>query len=85
MEEKQTKKIKLKISDEVEGGKYVNAVSVHINQNECVVDFGYHLPNTAEPTVKVVERVNMSHRTAESFLNVLSNAVLDWKNKKKDQ
>ena len=81
MEKKEKKKIRLKIGEEQEAGKYANAVSVHINNNECVLDFGYHLPNSSEPTVKILSRVNMSHRTAESFLKVLSNAVLDWKNK----
>ncbi len=83
MEKDNKRKIILKLTEEMESGKYANAVSVHINNNECVVDFGYHVPNCAEPTVKVVSRVNMTHNTAESFLKVFSNAILDWKNKKK--
>jgi hypothetical protein len=83
MDKKEKKKVRLKINEENEAGQYINAVSVHINGNECVIDFGYHLPNHPEPTVKVLSRINMSHRTAESFLKVFSNAVLDWKNKGK--
>ena len=82
------KQFKVKIKDEDETGTYANAVSVHINGNETIIDFAYSIPNSKEPTLKVVSRVNMSHRTAESLLKVLSNAVLDWKNKntkKEDQ
>ncbi len=80
------KKFKVKISEDNESGVYANAVSVHFNGNECVIDMAYALPNVQEPTLKVVSRINMSHNTAESFLKVLSNALLDWKNKtnKKD-
>ena len=81
MTDKTPKQYKAKVTEEVEQGVYSNAVSVHFNQNECVIDFAYVLPNTKEPTLKVTSRVNMSHRTAESFLKVLSNAMLDWKNK----
>ncbi len=83
-EEKQ-KKYKVKIASEKESGSYTNAISVHVNSNECIIDFGYSVPNSPEPTIKVVERINMSHRTAESFLNVFSNAILDWKNKNKNK
>lgn len=75
------KKYKVKISEEQEAGVYSNAVSVHFNGNECILDMAYVMPNTSEPTLKVVSRVNMSHKTAESFLKVLSNALLDYKNK----
>lgn len=78
--EKQTK-YKVKISEEIEGGVFANAVSVHFNNNECVIDLAYSVPNAPEPVIKVVSRVNMTHQTAESFLKVLSNAILDWKNK----
>lgn len=83
MAESEKKPLRLKISEDLEAGNYANAVSVHFNSNECVIDFGYSIPNAPEPTIKVVSRVNMSHRTAESFLNVLSNTMLDWKNKQK--
>ncbi len=73
--------VQVKIGEDKELGSYVNAVSVHVNQNEVVLDMGYVLPNSNPTTIKVVERVNMSHKTAESFMNVLSNAMLDWRNK----
>lgn len=82
-EEKKT--IKVKISEEIEGGVYANAMSIHFNQNECIIDMAYNVPNSSEPTIKVVSRVNMSHATAESFLKVLSNSILDWKNKTKKE
>jgi hypothetical protein len=64
-----------------QGGKYTNAVSVHVNMNEVVLDFGYSVPNTNPPEIKIVERMNLNHRTAESFLSVLQNAMLDFRNK----
>ncbi len=75
------KKYKIKVPEDIEQGAYANAASVHFNGNECVIDMAYVIPNSEEPTLKVVSRVNMSHKTAESFLKVLSNALLDWKNK----
>lgn len=85
MSEENNQKVQVKIGEEKEVGSYVNAVSVHVNQNEVVVDLGYVLPNSSPTTIKVVERVNMSHKTAESFMNVLSNAMLDWRNKVNEQ
>lgn len=82
-EEQNSKHYKIKISEDMESGVYANAVSVHINNNECVIDMGYSIPNAPDQLIKVVSRINMSHKTAESFLNVLSNAILDWKNKQK--
>ncbi len=78
------KKYKVKVSEALEAGVYTNAISVHFNSNECIIDMGYSVPNAGEPLIKVVSRVNMSHKTAESFINVLSNALLDWKNKQKE-
>jgi len=78
--------IQIKMTEPQEIGVYSNAVSVHLNQNELIVDFGYILPNQnqqAPMTIKLVSRVNMSHQTAESFLSILSNALLDWKNRQK--
>ena len=77
-------KVQIKITDETEAGCYVNAISVHVNQNEVIMDLGYVLPNSNPTTIKVVNRANMSHNTAESFMNVLSNAMLDWRNKNKN-
>jgi hypothetical protein len=85
MAEQKDKKFKVKITPELESGVYANAASVHFNANECIVDMAYVLPNAPEPMLKIVSRVNMSHRTAESFLKVLSNALLDWKNKTKEK
>lgn len=79
----ETKKFKVKISEESEAGVYANAVSIHFNSNECVIDMAYVIPNASEPVLKIVSRINMSHQTAESLLKVLSNALLDWKNKTK--
>ncbi len=79
------KKIKVKLPENVEAGVYANAVSVNVNKNEFILDFAYNIPNTSEPVIKIVSRINMTHRTAESFLKLLSNAVLDLKNKQKDQ
>lgn len=83
MAEDNKPKIQVKIDPEKEGGNYSNAVSVHVNKNEVIVDYGYILPNVQPTTIKVINRINLSHQTAESFLNVLSNAMLDWRNKQK--
>lgn len=85
MAEENKKQYLVKIPEEVEGGNFVNAISVHFNANECVIDLGYTLPNAEKPTIKIVSRNNMTHRTAESFLKVLSNALLDFKNKNKEK
>lgn len=76
--------IQVKIDPTIEGGSFTNAVSVHVNQNEVIVDFGYIIPNMKPTTIKVVNRVNMTHQTAESFMKVLSNAMLDWRNRQKE-
>jgi len=76
--------VQLKVTEEQQAGVYANAVSVNLNQNEVIIDFGYIVPNMKPTTIKVVSRINMTHRTAESFLKVLQNAVLDWRNKQKE-
>lgn len=76
--------VQVKMSDDVQAGVYSNAVSVNLNQNEVILDFGYILPGSKPTTIQVVSRVNMTHRTAESFLKVLQNAVLDWRNKQNE-
>jgi hypothetical protein len=78
------KEIQVKLEPSMEQGVFSNAVSVHVNQNEVVIDFGYILPNAKPMTIKVASRVNLTHQTAESFMKVLSNAVLDWRNRQKD-
>lgn len=84
MSEDSKKQYLVKIGEAVEDGHFVNAISVHFNGNECVIDMGYTLPNAEKPTIKIVSRLNMTHKTAESFLKVLSNAMLDFKNKNKE-
>lgn len=79
------RKIQVKFDADQETGVYSNAVSVHLKKNEMVLDFGYIIPNLDPTTIKVVSRINVTHETAESFLKVLSNAVLDWKNKQKEK
>jgi hypothetical protein len=73
--------LQVKVPDDVQKGVYSNAVSVNVNTNEVVLDFGYLLPNTAAPIIEVVSRINMNQRTAESFLGVLSGAMDDFKKK----
>jgi len=83
MAESGKKNYVIKIDENIEQGVFANAVSVHFNGNECVIDMAYTIPNSPEPTIKVVSRINMTHKTAESFLKVLSDTFLDWKNKQK--
>jgi len=84
MNENQPNNIQLKVDPSLEQGSYSNAVSIHVNQNEVVLDFGYMIPNQNPVTIKLVGRINMTHQTAESLMNVLSNALLDWRNKQKE-
>ena len=81
----QNQQLQVKVPDDVQKGVYSNAVSVNVNTNEVVLDFGYLLPNTAAPIIEVVSRVNMNQRTAESFLGVLSGAMDDFKKKQAAQ
>jgi hypothetical protein len=80
-EEEKKQNYKVVVPEDIAAGVYSNAVSVHFNNNECILDMAYSIPNSKEPTIKIVSRINMSHKTAESFLKVMSNALLDWKNK----
>lgn len=77
--------LQVKVPDEVQKGVYSNAVSVNVNSNEVVLDFGYLLPNTPAPVIEVVSRINMNQRTAESFISVLSGAMDDFKKKQAQQ
>ncbi|MBI2464368.1 DUF3467 domain-containing protein [Candidatus Peregrinibacteria bacterium] len=77
------KQLQIQIDKEMQEGKYSNAVSVNVNSNEVVLDMGYILPNMNPTTIKVVSRINMNHRTAESFMKILQDAMLDWRNKQK--
>jgi hypothetical protein len=83
MANEQQPQVQVKLDPSQEQGVYANAVSVHVNQNEVILDFGYIMPNVKPMTIKVVNRVNITHQTAESFMNVLSNAMLDWRNRQK--
>ena len=84
MNQDEKKKLQVKYDSAIEAGVFSNAVSVSSNRNEMIIDFGYILPNVKPSTIKVVSRVNLTQQTAESFLKVLSNAVLDMKNKQKE-
>ncbi len=79
----QQQSINLKVDPSLEQGSYSNAISIHVNNNEVILDMGYILPNQNPVTIKLVSRINMTHQTAESLMNVLSNAMLDWRNKQK--
>lgn len=78
------KAINLRVDPAMEQGVFSNAISIHVNQNEVVLDFGYMIPNQNPVTIKLVGRMNLTHQTAESLMNVLSNAMLDWRNKQKN-
>ena len=82
--QQQQQQIQVKLDPAMEQGTFSNAVSVHVNQTEVIIDFGYILPNNTPMVIKVVSRVNLSHQTAESFMKVLSNAMLDWRNRQKE-
>lgn len=77
--------LQVKVPDDLQAGAYSNAVSVNVNSNEVVVDFGYLVPNRPTPLIEVVSRVNMNQRTAESFLKVLGGALEDYKKKAEAQ
>ena len=79
------KKYTLRFDKDAESGAYTNAVSVHVTGNEVVLDFAYRMPNVGDQDaiLKVISRLNMTHTTAESLLRILSDAVLDYKNKTK--
>ncbi len=83
MDKPEQTKVNLKIEPAMEQGIYSNAVSIHVNHNEVILDFGYMMPNQDPVTIKLVGRINLTHQTAESLMNVLSNALLDWRNKNK--
>ncbi|HCW32090.1 MAG: hypothetical protein UT55_C0014G0006 [Candidatus Peregrinibacteria bacterium GW2011_GWE2_39_6] len=76
--------VQLKVSEDQQAGVFANAASVTVSGDSVVCDFGYIIPNVKPVTIKVVSRVNLTHKTTESFLKVLQNAVLDWRNKQKE-
>lgn len=74
------------IGETERSGKYANAVSVHVNRNEVVLDFGYLQPGqAAEARIDIVSRVNLNHEVARSFMSLLQDAILDFQNKLKQQ
>lgn len=79
---KDKKKINLQIDQKDQVGVYSNAVSVRVNDNEVLLDFSYILPQMEPTTLKIVSRVNLSHASAEKFVSMLQNAMLDYRNKK---
>lgn len=77
--------INVQVKDEMQAGVYANAASVSVKENDILIDFGYILPGVNPTTIKVMARINMSHVTAEQFLGVFQNALLDFRNQKKEQ
>jgi len=82
MNDENKQKLQIKYDPSIEAGVYSNAISVSSTKHEMVLDFGFILPNIKPATIKVVSRINITNDTAERFLKILSNAVLDIKNKK---
>lgn len=76
-------KIQLKIDPSDEQGVYANAVSIHVNPAELVIDFGYLLPSSQPATIKVVSRVSLSKKTAEPLMDILGKAIEKAKEGKK--
>lgn len=77
----QNQALQVKVPDDIQKGVYSNAVSVNVNSNEIVLDFGYLVPNTQTPVIEVVSRINMNHKTTESFIKVLEGAMKDFEAK----
>ena len=85
MADENKQKLQIKYDPQTETGVYSNAISVSTNKNEMILDFGYILPNVKPSTIRIVSRINITHDTAERLLKILSNAVLDLKNKKEKE
>ena len=79
------KTLQVKVPEDIQKGVYSNAVSVTVNNNEVVVDFGYVLPNVNPTSIQIVSRVNMTHKSAENFISTFQNALLDHRNKQKEK
>ena len=74
-------KIAVKVPLDMAKGVYSNAARIHIRNSEVVVDFVYDLPDDTDmKTLEVVSRINMSFESAEKFLSVFQNAILDHRN-----
>jgi pyruvate dehydrogenase E2 component (dihydrolipoamide acetyltransferase) len=73
--------INISVTEEMKAGVYANAASASVTANELILDFGYIVPNEKPMTVKVVSRVNMSIKTAESLIQLLQGSIGDYYNK----
>lgn len=82
MSENKQPNINIQIKDELQTGVYSNAVSVNVNNNEVVLDFGMIIPNSNPTTIKIQSRIILNQQTAESFMSILQDAMLDFRNKK---
>ncbi|PIQ79228.1 hypothetical protein COV81_02675 [Candidatus Peregrinibacteria bacterium CG11_big_fil_rev_8_21_14_0_20_41_10] len=74
------------INEDNRAGVYANAVSVHVNRNEVVLDFGYIQPGQqqGQNRIDVISRVNLNHQVARSFMTLLQDAILDFQNRVKE-
>lgn len=79
----QQQTVQVKVPEAIQSGVYSNALSVTVNPNEIIVDFGYVLPNVQPTTINIVSRINLTHQSAENFISTLQNAILDHRNKQK--
>ena len=77
--------INISISEDMKAGTYANAASASVTANELILDFGYIVPNETPMTVKVVSRVNMSIKTAESLVQLLQGSIGDYYQKVQKQ
>lgn len=78
-------KITVEIPESIKNGSYANAVSVNVGQHDVTLDFGLIQPGVKDPTIGVVQRLIITHEVAESFMTILQDAMLDFRNKKKKQ
>jgi len=58
------KEYTVKISEDMESGSFANAISVHFNGNECVIDMGYTLPNAPKPAILCQTRQNQQSKSS---------------------
>ena len=70
--------IQITVEESMKAGVYSNAASASVTVNELVLDFGYIVPNERPAQVKIVSRVNMTVKTAESLLQLLQGSVNDY-------
>jgi len=83
-ENKVTRQVAIKVPVDMATGVYADGSRIHIRDKAVIIDFIYELPDNPEvKTLEVVSRVNMSFHSAERFLSVFQNAVLDHINRNK--